>query len=339
MDEATARLVRQLYLHDIEEVDGRHKDKETNGERSDAEVAFGLLKHDIRQLVSCEIDRRIAERIALAGDLDEDAIDHVLEEEATAAEDQHLSCTSGDEQDTEPENLRATDRKGPDGNISGALAWLKKVCSSNKPAEEPKVPVLASTSAWPSSPSTDLFTDKMLEETCVGCKDDHQVYDILQAPCGHFFCRWCFHRLAEAASQDESLYPPSCCQQTIPLSSSSSFLATDLIELLESKAEEFGTPNRTYCHDASCSEFIPSRYVRHDVATCPKCSKGTCSMCKGPPHVDTDCPDDPAEKALETLAIAQKWARCPNCKRRVELESGCNHIRYRAFQSHPISNN
>ncbi|MCJ1249153.1 hypothetical protein MMC30_006376 [Trapelia coarctata] len=330
MDGATARLVRELYLQDIEEVDGRRKEKESECGRSDAEVAFNLLKNEIRQLASSEIGRQIAARIARAGDLDEEAVERMLNEEASAVEDQHLAGTFGEDQNIHPENPKDTDSKQPDGGVSDAFARLntgEEVCSFNQLADEPKVSEPASASAASSSPSSDLFTEDILEEICVGCKDDHLVYDILQAPCGHFFCRWCFHQLAEAASRDESLYPPSCCQQIILLSSSKYLLENELIKVLESKAEEFGTTNRTYCSDAACSEFIPIRHIRHDVAACLSCSKETCSMCKGPPHIDTECPDDPDEKELEALAKALKWARCPNCKRRIELETGCNHMR------------
>ena len=241
MDEAIARLVRELYLEDIEEAEGRGGIKETKDERSDAD---------------------------------------------------------------------------------------KDVCSLHKPVVRPKDSGSASASARPSSPSSDLLRDEILEEICVGCKDDYHLHDVLQTPCGHFFCQSCLHRLAEAASRDESLYPPSCCRQTIPLSSSSFFLEKDLIEVLESKAEEHRTANRIYCRDAACSEFIPSEHARSRVATCPKCGKETCSICKGQPHGNSDCPEDPAEKELDDLAKGQKWARCPNCRRRIEIAGGCNHMRY-----------
>jgi len=191
-----------------------------------------------------------------------------------------------------------------------------------------RAPRSASAPPGPSSSFLGLFTVGISKEVCIVCREKHHLHDVLRAPCGHFHCRECFHRRAEMSTRDESLFPPSCCGQEIPLLSGSHFLEKELWEVLKTKAREYETANRTYCYDASCSAFISSEHVRLGVATCPKCSKETCAMCKGRPHIDFECPEDPVEKELEALAKAEKWARCPNCKRRVERDGGCNHMTY-----------
>lgn len=186
----------------------------------------------------------------------------------------------------------------------------------------------ASAPPGPSSSFPGLLTEDIWKGVCIVCREKHHLSNVLRAPCGHFHCQECFHRRAEMSTRDESLFPPSCCKQEIPLPSSSKFLGNELLELLKSKAKEYETADRVYCNDVFCSTFISSEQIKHGVAACPRCHKETCAMCKGPQHIHADCPEDPAERELEALAKAEKWARCLNCKRRVERETGCNHMTY-----------
>uniref|UniRef100_L2GEN1 Ibr domain-containing protein n=1 Tax=Colletotrichum fructicola (strain Nara gc5) TaxID=1213859 RepID=L2GEN1_COLFN len=50
------------------------------------------------------------------------------------------------------------------------------------------------------------------------------------------------------------------------------------------KEVEFSTPNRTYCHQPTCSTFVPVEFIKNDIATCPRCVYKTCAICKGADH-------------------------------------------------------
>jgi hypothetical protein len=160
---------------------------------------------------------------------------------------------------------------------------------------------------------------------CVVCNEDKNRSDVVQAPCKHFLCRVCFHYYVQAATRDESLYPPICCNEEIPLSVGLHFLEFKVVEQYRKKAEEFATSDRTYCNRPTCSAFIPLAHIQLGVATCPECRSETCSVCNGTPHNDSQCPE-----VLEETEIigAEDWVRCPNCRRIIELEGGCNHVTY-----------
>ncbi|GKT52609.1 uncharacterized protein ColSpa_12790 [Colletotrichum spaethianum] len=50
-------------------------------------------------------------------------------------------------------------------------------------------------------------------------------------------------------------------------------------------------------------------------------------MCKGAEHKDQDCAQDILTQDLLQIAAANGWQRCFSCRRIVELEHGCNHIK------------
>lgn len=98
-------------------------------------------------------------------------------------------------------------------------------------------------------------------------------------------------------------------------------------QAFEARYAELSTKKKVYCHDARCSQWIPPSAIDQgtNVATCPACGKTTCAMCKNVSHTG-DCPDDTALQQLLTTADAQQWQECFECRRFVELETGCNHM-------------
>lgn len=164
---------------------------------------------------------------------------------------------------------------------------------------------------------------------CVSCGLQERG-SVFKCPCGHDYCGQCMVNLLELAVVDESLFPPRCCKTEIPLDIMEPFLTSRQIRTFNEKKVEFGTPNRTYCHDVTCSAFIPpdllSDILPEQVVTCGKCGKQTCTMCKGAGHELEDCPDDTATQEVIHLAQEKGWQRCFSCGRMVELYQGCNHI-------------
>lgn len=137
-------------------------------------------------------------------------------------------------------------------------------------------------------------------------------------------CRGCLVGLVGSSLQDESLFPPRCCGQHIPIEPGRWF-SPDLVGEFRAKRVEFETPNRTYCSELSCSTFVPLAFIAGGVARCPKCSRRTCADCKGQYHIGI-CPSDSAPQQVLQVATENSWQRCFACHRVVELEFGCNHM-------------
>ena len=162
---------------------------------------------------------------------------------------------------------------------------------------------------------------------CAACGDGKAEQDVILATCGDQYCQRCTRTLFDLATTDESLYPPRCCREPIPLADVRHFLGEELVTKFERKAVEFNTHDRTYCYDAECSAFILPPNIDGDKATCAECYKVTCKICKSAAH-ENDCPEDPAREGLMSAAAAAGWQQCYRCKRLVELEVGCNHMTY-----------
>ena len=161
-------------------------------------------------------------------------------------------------------------------------------------------------------------------QACVSCADEFQARHLITVPCGDRYCKACIGQLYDLAMKDESLFPPRCCRQPIPLGIATQMLTGDQTQKFLEKEVEFGTPNRTYCHDISCQAFIRPDNISGEKAMCT-CGALTCVVCKAAAH-EGDCPEDPAYTSLMALATAEGYQTCRQCKRLVELSIGCNHM-------------
>ena len=169
-----------------------------------------------------------------------------------------------------------------------------------------------------------VYDDPVVD--CVSCQEAKPKDDTITALCNHNYCTVCINELFRLASQDESLWPVRCCQQTISLGDARHLLRLDVYEHYEKKSEEFSTVDRIYCCNMSCSALIPSRFIDGDKATCSVCDAKTCIICKSTAHDGGDCPDDPAVRSLMETAEKEGFRQCPECKRMIELDSGCFHM-------------
>ncbi|KAF2967688.1 hypothetical protein GQX73_g5854 [Xylaria multiplex] len=143
---------------------------------------------------------------------------------------------------------------------------------------------------------------------CEACGEQMHFAELSRAPCQHEYCRQCLSRLFRDAIIDESLFPPRCCKQSIPLDKSQLFLDANVISQFRQKSLELSTPNRTYCHNTSCAAFIPPANCSHTTATCGECRRQTCTTCKGVWH-NGDCPHDEQLQQVIQLAREQGWQR------------------------------
>ncbi|KAL8745188.1 MAG: hypothetical protein Q9184_007905 [Pyrenodesmia sp. 2 TL-2023] len=172
-----------------------------------------------------------------------------------------------------------------------------------------------------------------IKRICVCCGESINYFATLHAPCGHDYCSQCAKKLVDMSTTNESLFPPRCCRQPIPLAAVDAFMSAGSAQYFEERAIENSTVNKTYCVKPICSAFIPPSSINGDTATCPKCSFQVCVICKEASHKGCDCPKDTALSEVMELAQQAGWKRCYDCKRVVELTEGCNHITYVSSQT------
>ena len=162
---------------------------------------------------------------------------------------------------------------------------------------------------------------------CIVCSDAFRARHLITAPCGDHYCQACIGQLFDLAMRDESLFPPRCCRQPIPLGIATRMLTAGQVQKFLETRVEFSTPNRTYCHDTGCLAFIMPANISGEKAMCT-CGTLTCTVCKAAAH-EGDCPEDPAYASLMAFATAEGYQTCRQCKRLVELSIGCNHMTYK----------
>jgi IBR domain, a half RING-finger domain len=166
---------------------------------------------------------------------------------------------------------------------------------------------------------------------CMVCSDTFRGSQMVRLPCRDLWCRRCLTRQFEEATVNEGVWPPKCCRQDITLPAVFRLLPPDVRARFATKSVEWSTPNRPYCHDRTCSAFIPLDHItRVRRAGCRGCHSLTCSECKGPYHRQPPCPDTTTieDMLLEATAKENGWARRPNSRRYVEITHGCNHMTY-----------
>jgi hypothetical protein len=215
---------------------------------------------------------------------------------------------------------------------------VKEFLENQMPLESEVQDVTLTVKASGESDSSVLTTDEPtgisshLQATCVSCFENFTNYEVSQLLCKtsgetecHAYCRECLAGIFEASLSDPSSFPPRCCSEPIPLPTTLSLLPQELHERFLSRQEELDTPDKTYCSDPACAQWIRPTSIEAGVATCRECQKRTCSFCKKEQHEDL-CPEDEDVKKLMKFIRKRKWQTCPSCRNVVELRIGCYHI-------------
>ncbi|KIJ15353.1 hypothetical protein PAXINDRAFT_77424 [Paxillus involutus ATCC 200175] len=169
--------------------------------------------------------------------------------------------------------------------------------------------------------------------TCVICQDPIFGSEI-RAPCGHHYDIACITELFQAATRDETLYPPRCCRRNIPVARVQPHLLQALLTEFQQKREEFSTLKRVYCSSSTCGRFLgplSEGIWGGKVYACPApaCTRRTCGSCRGEyrglmSHICRRADADTAQ--VLTLGRAAGWSCCPGCSQMIELNMGCFHM-------------
>lgn len=292
--------------------------------------ALSLFRSQIVQAFEYDgdYDRRMAESIARAVQTDGNIITLIEEDEKIATHDHTLaeSLKSG-----KIKNLTAAHAYKPDAKSKAEEEFLSKLAGQfiSERAGRTLMPRETLSNEMQMSDSNEI---QRVHE-CVICCKELTWFDVFKNSCGHEYCGKCITELFERSYADESLFPPKCCKQTIPINHIEIvlFLPSSLRDHYAHRKLEVETIDRTYCY--ACNFFIRPSIITNHRADCPRCMSTTCSKCKLATHLGP-CTIDPNKEALDALAKDQGWRKCDKCNSIIELTYGCNHMTYVTFLRH-----
>jgi len=211
------------------------------------------------------------------------------------------------------------------------------------------------TSSQNHSPNTTTTTTTTACTACTACTD------ALHHPTPHLLidssplCHACFRHLFTLAIESESSFPASWASHPLSASHYAHILGPALLSAYRAKEIEYACPaqERVFCsrtdpprRPEACGTFVGRwRETRTDGSFCVRCDECawyTCLRCEetfstgdvagSQAAIAHEC--DPSrdkelqERAFAGLKRSRDWQLCPNenCKRRVELKDGCNHV-------------
>lgn len=128
----------------------------------------------------------------------------------------------------------------------------------------------------------------------------------VELQCGHIFCRHCVQKLFTKSLKDDYNFPASCCGYALSPNTPAvrASLTDEIIATYTEKQAVYDDDNKTYCHRAVCSAYIPMTQVTAGRGRCTSCNALTCTFCKGKCH-GGDCLDDTSFKSLLEAAVTQ----------------------------------
>ncbi|MCJ1408987.1 hypothetical protein MMC19_003064 [Ptychographa xylographoides] len=316
MEDMSERLAVQLQLNRPEKLHVSKNGKHWEDDTPDDDYAVAIYTEELPQLKASYHTRRGLEK---AAHLDTGVINFARADKEHAIEDRRVGYSQGG--GVSPQVEPRIEKLSPSKLSSSHSRKAKGQHSSQDLVVE------AESSSWAALRNGSESSSHGLKRIkCIICQEEKLYFDTLEAPCYHHHCRGCIIALFEASAFNESLFPPSCCHEPIPLSSAKDFLSLEAQSLFQAKAVEFGTPDRLYCYQTTCSTFIPPSNITEDIGSCPSCKNQTCLLCKRERHAG-DCPVDEHFESLLALASESGWMQCFKCRRIVERTIGCNHIR------------
>ena len=335
LDDRTALLVVTLQLEDLRQLQtsaGKGKQRAVD-DKSDDHHAQDLLEKDLENLKAA-LESRIPTTTTQQSNADDEDANVPRHNDRIFTTPPQRGLLQGILPSQQPEevfdsytstvvkgfkSLFMTDEGEPD-QISLQTDDDELTCILDEFPQQPE------SSAWAAGRKIHcVMQQQPLNRNCCACQDSFHIIDLIQAPCNHDYCGECIRTLFQNSLVDESLFPPRCCKLPVSPEKSILILGQELYDSFKAKEVEFGTKDRTYCHDTSCAMFIPPSAIEGKVGMCTQCNTKTCTECKANHHTG-ECNDDPGTQQVLDLAAQNGWQRCEECQRVIELNTGCYHM-------------
>lgn len=208
-----------------------------------------------------------------------------------------------------------------------ALHVLRSNSFSPKGANEGNLPETARVEG-----SFPLFPALTSARTCAICGSllvDPSKIAIPQ--CEHMYCKGCLVAYLQLRVSNGEVLKMPCptfeCTSVVPEEVLTALLGTELLGKYmryRRNQEIEANPNVKHCPQPDCQGYAEGGIERPRL-TCNACGHTYCFYCQKPWHHGSPC-------GLEGDRLLDSWARanhvkfCPNCHRRVEKTSGCDHM-------------
>ena len=320
LDDDNARAILEVQIADLAEAESAVQYQAGTSEDQDAQLSASLLRQNLEALRDSISDRRMACSIATAVIFDGSRVSAHAREEEIARRDNEMAQQLQTGRQPPATSPAPNSIDVDDASLSKMTGLFvdEDMGLAIMPVTTLEAETIRPTGNWGPRPKL---------HDCVICGDQKSFFEILKAPCGDEYCRDCLRELFETSYTDESLFPPRCCRQIIPIDSKdiALFLSKNLRDQYEARRVEVETKDRKYCSNLACAAFIPPNEIADKVAVCPTCTTRTCSGCKRVAHSGI-CAEDPEDQAVLEVALQEGWQKCSSCNHLVELNHGCNHI-------------
>ena len=178
---------------------------------------------------------------------------------------------------------------------------------------------------------------------CPVCFDEVSLSSVpIKMPCGHSWCRTCFHNYLVAASE-QKFFPLTClgnegkCTERISLYAAKEVLSAADFDATVSAA--FDTYVQThpeelhYCPTPDCTQvFRPA--PEGIFLQCPSCLVRICPTCNADAHDGLTCAESKDDDSFKEWTAQRDVKRCPGCNIAIEKDEGCNHMKCTVCQTH-----
>ncbi|KAI9731487.1 MAG: hypothetical protein M1834_004607 [Cirrosporium novae-zelandiae] len=294
VDVASAILIIQILLDDIERLTSTSKGKSCQDHQSDTEAALALFRDDLKIIKGILIDRHIAHSIANAVQSDDTPVNKIFLQEQQAIRDHDIACQlSGMGVGTDKiEEYISEDINEDIPAKFGALSVSDQIDEASfrahfdRPDDSDEgEQVLSSKDKTPQTPE---------KHQCISYQDETPFFDVTRRPCDDEYCRNCLQDLFSASLIDKSLFPPRCCGKPFDLK-----------------------PRDPVYFSA---QILYKKYITGDIVSCSVCTTTTCTICKSS-ALDGDCPEDTTLQQLLDTATENRWQHCNSCGKMVELST------------------
>lgn len=191
---------------------------------------------------------------------------------------------------------------------------------------------------------------EMSRDNCSICCEDKPSPMIITMKCSHKFCSHCMRSYIDGKVKNSQVpirCPQSRCKYYVSKPECRAFLPLASYESLENALAEANVDSeKIYCPFPNCSVLLDpqeclstrstsSSHLDSSCIECPVCQRFICVECGVPWHSFLTCEGyqnllleerDASDVTLHHLAQNNRWRRCHQCQRMIDLMQGCNHM-------------